>query len=325
MSSIASWYQKRAPEISTINSKSIIHQFTVRGHKGLTINPYQGCQHRCAYCYATYEWSPKFYDKIYAKANAPEILAKQLKSLKLHSALPVMISSATDAYQPAEIRFNLTRRCIEILQKHQIPYYVFTKSIIILRDLYLHKNYKDKCCLIWSITTCNEKIRRLVEPGTPPTKTIFKIIKRFSEAGVCCGVNIDPILPLITDSEEKLESIIDFCVLSGVKYVHASILRLRLDIWERMKFVIQDLGIDHGISEYQDKIYQFKLPLNPKRSLVASEYYSFKVMQKLKDILVKNGILFEFPSLINSTKHKLYDNTYTSNYYTGQQTLAQYL
>ena len=71
-----------------------------------------------------------------------------------------MISSATDAYQPAEIRYNLTRRCIELLQRHQIPYYVFTKSTIILRDLNLHEKYKDKCCLIWSITTCNEKIRR---------------------------------------------------------------------------------------------------------------------------------------------------------------------
>ena len=319
------WYQKKAPEISSINSKSLIHPFTVRGHKGLTINPYQGCQHRCAYCYATYEWSPKFYDKIYAKANAPEVLSKQLKSLKLDSVLPVMVSSATDAYQPAEIRYNLTRRCIEILQRHQIPYYVFTKSIIILRDLRLHEKYKDKCCLIWSITTCNEKIRRLVEPGTPPADNIFKIIKRFSEAGVCCGVNIDPILPLITDSEGELESIIDLCILSGVKYVHASILRLRQDIWERMKFVIKELGICRGITEYQDKIYQFKSPLNPKFSLVAREYYSFKVVQKLKDILVKNGILFEFPSLINNAKNKSQDISNSSNYYSGQKTLTQYL
>ena len=121
MYGMTSWYQKKAPELSTINSKSLLHAFTVRGHKGLTINPYQGCQHRCAYCYATYEWSPNFYDKIYAKRNAPEVLAKQLKSLKLDSVLPVMVSSATDAYQPAEIRYNLTRRCIELLQKYQIP------------------------------------------------------------------------------------------------------------------------------------------------------------------------------------------------------------
>ena len=236
-----------------------------------------------------------------------------------------MVSSATDAYQPAEIRFNLTRRCIEILQKYQIPYYVFTKSTIILRDLKLHEKYKDKCCLIWSITTSNEKIRRLIEPGTPPTESIFKVIKRFSGAGVCCGVNIDPILPLITDTEEEMESLINFCVSSGVSTVHASILRLRLDIWDRMKFVIRELGIDQGINEYQDKIYQFKLPLNAKSSIVANACYSSKVIQKLKDIVVKNGILFEFPSLINTTQNRSHDNNYTLNYYSRQQTLTKYL
>lgn len=325
MSSVTRWYQTKAPDFSTKNSKSIIHTFTVRGHKGLTINPYQGCQHRCAYCYATYEWSPKFYDKIYAKSNAPEVLAKELKSLKFGAILPVMISSATDAYQPAEIRYNLTRRCIELLQRHQIPYYVFTKSTIILRDLNLHEKYKDKCCLIWSITTCNEQIRRLIEPGTPPTESISKVIKRFTESGVCCGVNIDPILPLITDSKEEMESIINFCVLSGVKFVHASILRLRSDIWERMKFVIKELAIDHGINEYQESIYQFGFPLNPKSSIVANENYSNKVIKNLKEIMFKNGILFEFPSLINTTRNKLHDNNYAPKYFSRQQTLTKYL
>ncbi len=76
------WYDKKGPNLVTKNSKSIIHPFIVKGHKGLTINPYQGCQHRCGYCYATYEWSPQFYDKIYAKSNAAEVLENQLNSWK---------------------------------------------------------------------------------------------------------------------------------------------------------------------------------------------------------------------------------------------------
>ena len=93
------WYSKKAPKFIDKKSKSVLHPFTVRGgFKGYTLNVYQGCQHRCGYCYATYEWSPEFYDKIYAKSNSPEILESQLKDSKSKVLGPVMISSATDAY-----------------------------------------------------------------------------------------------------------------------------------------------------------------------------------------------------------------------------------
>src|SRR5215467_5981037 len=106
------WYTKNSPTFESKISKSIIHSFMVKGYNGLTINPYQGCGHRCGYCYATYDWSPEFYDKVYAKSNAPEILDKQLATWKSDTIGPVMVGSATDAYQPAEVRYSLTRRCI---------------------------------------------------------------------------------------------------------------------------------------------------------------------------------------------------------------------
>jgi DNA repair photolyase len=174
------WYTKKSPLFQEKDSKSVIHQFTVEGHKGVTINPYQGCQHRCGYCYATYEWSPEFYIKIYAKSNVAEVLERQLKSWKYESIEPVMISSATDAYQRAEVKYGLTKKCIEVLQKYDVPYYVSTKSKIIERDFKLHQKYKDNCFLVWSITTTDEKIRRLIEPGTPQTSSMFKVIKNFA-------------------------------------------------------------------------------------------------------------------------------------------------
>ena len=144
------WYSKHSPVFETKNSKSIVHPFIVKGHRGLTINPYQGCQHRCGYCYATYEWSPEFYDKIYVKSNAPEVLESQLKSWKSETIEPVMVSSATDAYQPAELKYGLTQKCIEVLQKHNVPYYVFTKSTLIERDLKLHQKYKDLLGMVYN-------------------------------------------------------------------------------------------------------------------------------------------------------------------------------
>jgi DNA repair photolyase len=298
------WFHNQAPEFETKKSKSIIHPFIVKRHHGLTINPYQGCQHRCGYCYATYEWSPDFYDKIYAKSNAAEILENQLRSWKYEIIEPVMISSATDPYQPAEIKYKLTRKCVQILQKYKVPYYVFTKSSIILRDLELHQKYKDNCFLVWSITTCNEKIRRLVEPGTPLASSIFSAIRKFSDAGVCCGVNIDPVLPLISDSEEGIDLILDGCNRADVKYAFGAFLRLRSDIWQRMKIILKLLDIESGIDEYMNKIYQFTVPLERGYNISVNENYSHNLLKNLKEKVLKKGMFFDFPEFIESRRIK---------------------
>ncbi len=269
---------------------------------------YQGCQHRCGYCYATYEWSPAFYDKIYSKSNAPEILESQLNSWKSKVIEPVMISSATDAYQPAELKFELTRKCVRILQKYHIPYYVFTKSTLISRDIELHQQYKDNCFLVWSITTCNENIRRIVEPGTPPASAMFKVIKRFSDAGIRCAVNIDPIIPLITDSINDIDLILDNCLNSGVGYILGATLRLRADIWERMKSIFKMLNKEEEeeeeearIEEYK-RLYHFNEPLSHIYNLAVDNGYSNTILKNLKEGVIKRNMNFDFPYLIGSRR-----------------------
>jgi len=293
-----SWYSKTAPAFDSKMSKSILHPFTVDNHRGNTLNLYQGCQHRCGYCYATYEWSPEFYDKIYAKSNAPEILENQLRSWKSQVVQPVMISSATDAYQPAELKFELTRKCVKVLQKYNIPYYIFTKSALISRDLQLHKQYKHNCFLVWSITTCNENIRRIIEPGTPPSFVLFKVIKKFSDCGIRCAVNIDPILPLITDSSSEIESIVENCLKSGVRYVFGAPLRLRSDIWERMKIVIKLLNKEETevIRDYIT-LYNFKEPMRPGYNLHVDKTYAGTMLKNLEEKVIEKGMLFDFPHL----------------------------
>ena len=290
------WYSKKAPKFIDKKSKSVLHPFIVRGFKGYTLNVYQGCQHRCGYCYATYEWSPEFYDKIYAKSNAPEILESQLNSWKSKVIDPVMISSATDAYQPAELKFELTRKCVGILQKYHVPYYIFTKSTLISRDIQLHQQCKDNCFLVWSITTCNENIRRIVEPGTPPASAMFKTIKRFSDAGIRCAVNIDPIIPLITDSMNDLDLILDNCLNSGVRYIFGATLRLRADIWERMKSIFKMLNKE-GIDEYK-RLYHFNEPLNHGYNLAVDNGYSNTFIKNLREGAIKRNMHFDFPHLI---------------------------
>jgi DNA repair photolyase len=315
------WYAKKAPKFQVKKSKAVLHPFIVREYEGLTINPYQGCHHRCGYCYATYEWSPEFYDKIYSKSNAPEVLENQLKSWKSETIKPVMISSATDAYQPAELKFELTRKCVKVLQKYNIPYYVFTKSTIISRDLELHKQYKDNCFIVWSITTCDENIRRIIEPGTPPASTMFALINKFSDSGIRCGVNIDPIIPLITDSPNDIGSIVDNCLEAGVGYVFGAILRLRADIWERMKCILMLLNMKDRIEEY-NRIFHFTEPIRPGyNNIAADQSYSNRILGNLREKVLRRGISFDFPDLIGIRfveKNKLSNNA-------NQLTLLNYL
>jgi DNA repair photolyase len=309
------WYSGAAT-LEEKKSKSIIHPFSVRGYNGLAINPYQGCGHRCAYCYATYEWSPEFYDKIYAKSNAPEILDRQLAAWKSDTIDPVMVASATDAYQPAELRYGLTRRCVHVLQKYNVPYIVFTKSSsVIERDLELHRQYRDNCFVIWSITTCNERIRRVVEPGTPPASRMFEVIKKFTDAGVCCGVNVDPIMPLVTDTEEELDAVVRSCKEAGLRHVFGAVLRLRTDIWERMKLALRLLDIPDGVEKYR-QIYNFQEPLDTNY-VEADRRYAERIIGGLEEMIKGCGLECSFPEYIGSRR---IDRTHL-----GQTTLHNFL
>lgn len=314
------WYSKKAPEFETKHSKSLLHPFMVKEHEGLTVNPYQGCHHRCGYCYATYEWSPKFYDKIYAKNNASQILENQLKSWKSKTIDPVMISSATDPYQPAELKYGITRKCIQILQKYNVPYYIFTKSSIIKRDLELHKRYNNNCFIVWSITTCDEKLRRVIEPGTPPASVMFEVIKKFTDASIHCGVNVDPIIPLITDSPNNIESILDSSHNAGVCYVFGAVLRLRRDIWERMKIILKLLNIRNGFDEYK-RIFGIEEPLTQGHNIAAKKSYSSKIIENVRSGVLNRGMTFDFPYLIGS---KCLETNKVSND-TSQLTLTNYM
>lgn len=308
------WYSG-SPTMESKVTKSLIHPFVVKGYSGLTINPYQGCQHRCAYCYATYEWSPDFYDKIYSKSNADMVLEKQLSQWKARTIGPVMVSSATDCYQPAELRFGLTKKCVEVLQKYNVPYYVFTKSALIERDLELHKRYKENCFIVWSITTTDERVRRVLEPGTPPASRLFATMKKFVQAGVRCGVNVDPVIPLVTDSENDIDSIAAGCRDAGVDQVFGAILRLRSDIWERMKIVFRLLDIPDALDRYKD-IYRFDEPIS-SAYFSANRKYSDDVLAILESKILKYGMQSGFPDFLGET--------ILNRAHSGQSVLTSYI
>ena len=177
--------------------------------------------------------------------------------------------------------------------------------------------YFNKCFLVWSITTCNEKIRRIIEPGTSPACQIFSVIRKFTDAGVTCGVNIDPILPFITDSEEEIDAILDNCNRSGVGYVFGALLRLRADIWERMQIILKLLGINDGTEVYKKRIYRFTEPLKPSHNIAADDSYSNKILQNLENKVLERGMIFDFPDFIGDRRIKANRNKEENHHYTA--------
>jgi len=125
----------------------------------------------------------------------------------------------TDSYLYAETKFGITKKCIEVLQLYQISFYVLTKLTLIERDLKIFCKYRDNCFIVWCVTTIDEKIKRILEPGTPPLSRVLEKIAKFIELGTKCYVNIEPIIHFLTDVEEQLRTMFNCCDHSGLRYV----------------------------------------------------------------------------------------------------------
>jgi len=174
-----------------------------------SVNPYQGCEHGCIYCYArnSHEYwgfsaGLDFESKIMVKKNAPQLLEKEFLSPRWVPA-SIALSGNTDCYQPAERKFELTRRMLEICLKYRNPVAIITKNALILRDLPLLAQLAryDLVHVHITITTLNEELRRVMEPRTVTARQRLHMIRQLTEAGVPTGVMTAPVIPGLTDHE----------------------------------------------------------------------------------------------------------------------------
>lgn len=210
--------------ISTNNSPDI--PFDV------SVNPYRGCEHGCAYCYArpTHEFlnmSPglDFETKIVAKYDAPKLLRKTLASESWKPQVLVM-SGVTDPYQPVEKELRITRQCIQVLAEARHPLVIITKNYGVTRDIDLLKKLADvnAARVVLSITSLQKKLIGSLEPRTSRPNKRLQAVRELSEAGIPVHVNIAPIIPGLTDDE--IVPIMEAAKGAGAESVSYTILRL---------------------------------------------------------------------------------------------------
>ena len=174
-----------------------------------SMNPYQGCEHGCVYCYARnthpywgYSAGVDFESKILIKREAPALLAKKLSSPKWVVS-PIMLSGNTDCYQPIEAKLKITRTILEVLEKYNHPVGMITKSALILRDIDIIKRMAEKklACVAISINTLNESIRRELEPRTATIQRRLQVIEQLSKANIYVTAMLAPMIPGLNDHE----------------------------------------------------------------------------------------------------------------------------
>lgn len=223
-------------EVREIDARSIISYNSYNSSPdvpfGRSINPYQGCEHGCIYCYArpshTYlELSPglDFETKLFAKRNGANLLRREFAK-PAYQPQTIVIGANTDPYQPIEQRYRLTRQLLEVMLAHRHPVGLITKSAMILRDLDLLSELASEglCQVMVSVTTLNETLRRQLEPRASTGAGRLKVIEKLASAGVQVGVLAAPMIPRL--NEPELEQIIKSAAEAGASCADYILLRL---------------------------------------------------------------------------------------------------
>ncbi len=223
-------------EYFTLQARSLLNRCTgVRMPFTWTINPYRGCEFACKYCYARYTHEfmemrdgADFEQKIYVKQHAAELLRQELRRVK--PGEEIAIGTATDPYQPAERRFEVTRAILEELARHQgLELGLITKGNLILRDVELLKEVSrnNRLFVNLTITTLNVELARILEPRAPRPDLRMEVVRKLNDAGIATGVSCSPVIPGITDAPRDLEAVVRATAEAGGKHIFANPLFLK--------------------------------------------------------------------------------------------------
>ncbi len=262
-----------------VSCKSILNKSGIPGID-FALNPYTGCEHKCAYCYAVFmkrfsnhteEWG----DFVDVKVNAPEILQRQLKSLNAKSH--ISIGTVCDAYQPIEAKYQITKKCLEILRYFQHSVSILTKSSLILRDLDILSKIKE-LEIGFTITSLNPEIKMFFEPNSSSVQDRLSALKTLAQNGIYTWVFVAPVLPYISDTDDEIYGLIKSAQDSGAQNITFDSLNPYPRVWHNVLRIVKDRFhelLKNYTYYYHNKI-QYERELKEKISAIGKSF-SIKV------------------------------------------------
>ncbi len=224
-------------EYFSLESRSLLSRVVSNRNLPFTwaINPYRGCEFACKYCYARYTHEfmelrdgVDFERKIFVKQQAAELLRHELKRVKRGEQ--IAIGTATDPYQPAERRFEVTRAILEELARHSgLEIGIVTKSNLVTRDAEILRRVAEKndVFINVTVTTVDVELARKLEPRAPRPDLRLEAVRQLNMAGLNAGVICAPVLPEITDKPRDLDALVKAAREAGAKYIYANPLFLK--------------------------------------------------------------------------------------------------
>lgn len=227
---------KRRVEYLELPSRSYITRcMTPRMPFEWMINPYRGCEFGCKYCYARYTHEfmelrepRQFEEKIFAKHWNAAGFRAELR--RIPRGERIALGTATDPYQPAERRYELTRRMLEVIAGERgVRLWITTKSDLVARDVELLKTIaqRNEIGVALTITTLDEKLARLLEPYAPRPSLRIAALRKLTGEGIPCGVLCCPLMPLINDSERNIDAVARAASEAGAGWMHGNVLFLK--------------------------------------------------------------------------------------------------
>ena len=255
-------------EYFTLPAKSLLNHCVSKRQMPFTwtINPYRGCEFGCRYCYARYTHEfmemrdgMAFEQKIYVKQHAADLLRHELRRVKPDES--IALGTATDPYQPAERRYEVTRGILEEFARHRgFELGIVTKSNLIVRDLELLKEVAlaNRLSVHITITTLDVNLARILEPRAPRPDLRLDAVRALAQAGLRVGISCSPVVPGITDSPADLEALIRAAAESGADYVFANPLFLKpCSAAIFLPFLEQNFPhlVDNYRQRYQDRAF----------------------------------------------------------------------
>ena len=250
------------------------------------MNIYRGCQHGCIYCDARsvcYQMKHEFED-IEVKENAPELLEAALRSKRKKCMIGT--GAMSDPYIPLENQLKLTRSCLEIIDRYGYGLAIQTKSNRILRDLDLLRsiNEKAKCVVQMTLTTYDEDLCKVVEPGVCTTRERAETLKILQKEGIPTIVWMTPILPFLNDTPENIRGLLGYCVEAGVKGILTFGMGVTLREGDR-EYFYRSLDLHFpGLKEKYIRTYGNSYEITSPRNK--------ELMQILEQTCKERGILF---------------------------------